>query len=157
MKMDWNDCLMSAWSQWLVLLTHSNYEDGLKQIRSSRKAKTTSTFDAFQLWRWIETIHQLWYYPKDTAFWRIPIMKMDWNSNFTYSRKKIAELLTHSNYEDGLKRGMEGDAQITGILLTHSNYEDGLKRVLLKIFFITCLALLTHSNYEDGLKLRVTT
>ena len=85
MKMDWN------WNRlWLNtsrhgLLTHSNYEDGLKHFCFSVFSPLLITFDAFQLWRWIETLFQDKQLKCLCDFWRIPIMKMDWNWAFQFS------------------------------------------------------------------------
>ena len=109
------------------LLTHSNYEDGLKLSHNPDRAEWFVTFDAFQLWRWIETDAPPPFRPWCGSFWRIPIMKMDWNFMALWQLGQINWLLTHSNYEDGLKRVQDCTGRITSGLLTHSNYEDGLK------------------------------
>ena len=113
---------------------------------------------------------------REFCFWRIPIMKMDWNTRRLTLMTVLPILLTHSNYEDGLKLNNGKDISIEVGLLTHSNYEDGLKHQPLstccypnEIFWripimkmdwnpssstslIDVITLLTHSNYEDGLK-----
>ena len=127
MKTDWNFARFHTKFFIYELLAHSNYEDGLKQTSSKRRLQFRISFGAFQLWRRIETYKhtsamdnpfsfgafQLWRRietksyslidKKMPVFWRIPIMKTDWNRLVLIRKATNNNLLAHSNYEDGLK------------------------------------------------------
>ena len=77
----WIETAMCSLPKFLFfqLLTHSNYEDGLKPHTWEAHRDERLSFDAFQLWRWIETRSLDGSWPTAEIFWRIPIMKMDWN------------------------------------------------------------------------------
>ena len=62
-----------------------------------------NAFGAFQLWRRIETHKKLLWNDSLRHFWRIPIMKTDWNLSPCLFGHRSKRLLAHSNYEDGLK------------------------------------------------------
>ena len=111
MKTDWNCMALRRVLTILELLAHSNYEDGLKRAPHLRKRIWIVAFGAFQLWRRIETwfqsfettpktpfgAFQLWRRIETKAifsqktpslfFWRIPIMKTDWNISLS---KKVS-------------------------------------------------------------------
>ena len=90
----------------LCLLAHSNYEDGLKRENKGNWIGYWPSFGAFQLWRRIETEAERNCHFLDSYFWRIPIMKTDWNLELNVEAMSIESLLAHSNYEDGLKLRM---------------------------------------------------
>ena len=134
MKTDWNQYKQTKKGCYCGLLAHSNYEDGLKHLLLMDSKICFWSFGAFQLWRRIETKSLDKGKRTFSIFWRIPIMKTDWND-------AMPKALRCNNLAFGafqLWRRIETLfwplwSQYRHLLLAHSNYEDGLKQVLIWI------------------------